>query len=353
MSHKEHKHDHIDQVNTRTNNNTTILLSVIIVLLVLIAIGAFYMGKMMNSQNTAVNGNSTTVTQNSNNQTAWLDIKVYDDARCTTCTTDDLVSRLSTVPGLKTATFDKKDFSDSEVENYLKENNLTALPLVIFPTNFVDPGLNEYLKPIGNGEFFLEINADFNPFAKRSENGYIMLEEADLAIINEETKYYKGNTDSKYAWFEYTNFACPACVQFHKSGVHDEVLNTFGDKIKYATKHFHFFPDAYPAAEFIECAADQLGTEGFYALEKNIFIDGILKVDELTEKAVALWANKTQLNACLETDKWIATYESVKDNGARIFGVSATPTNILINLETGEYVKTQNIWADVQKFIGE
>lgn len=350
MSHKEHKHDHHDHHNPNNNNNTTMLLSIIIVLLVIIAIGAFYLGQTMSKQNQApINNTNTPV----NNQVAGLKVKVYDDARCLTCNTDDLLSRLETVPGLKTATFDKKDFSDSEVEAYLKDNNINALPLIIFPTNYVDPWLNEYLKPIGNGEFFLDINADFNPFAKRSEKGFIMLEESDLKTLQEENTYYKGNKDSNIAWFEYTNFACPACVSFHKSGIHDDVLKNYGDKIKLASKHFHFFPDAYPAAEFIECAADQLGDEGFYAIEKNIFIDGILKVDELTKKAVALWANESELNSCLESDKHIATYESVKNNGARIFGVSATPTNILVNLETGEFMKTQNVGADLQKFIWE
>jgi protein-disulfide isomerase len=178
-----------------------------------------------------------------------------------------------------------------------------------------------------------------------------MLDDDNLKTLQEEATYFKGNKDSNIVWFEYTNFACPACVSFHKSGIHDDVLENYGDKIKFATKHFHFFPDAYPAAEFIECAADQLGDEGFYEIEKNIFIDGILKVDELTQKAVALGANESELNSCLESDKHIATYESVKNNGARIFGVSATPTNIILNLETGEFMKTQNVGADIQKFI--
>jgi len=68
-----------------------------------------------------------------------------------------------------------------------------------------------------------------------------MLNDSDLKTLIDETKYYKGNEDSPYAWFEYTNFACPACVGFHKSGIHEQVLENYGEKIKYATKHFHFF----------------------------------------------------------------------------------------------------------------
>jgi len=352
MSHKEHKHGHHDHHNK--DNNTTILLSVIIGLLIVIAIWAFFLGQTLSNQNTApVNNGNENTTSNTSNQTAGLEVKVYDDVRCVSCNTEELLGRLATVPGLKNANFDKKDFSDSEVEDYLKANNITNLPLIIFPTNFVDSGLNEYLMPIGNGEFYLEVNADFNPFAKRSENGFVMLADADLQTLKDETKYFKWNKESPYVWFEYTNFACPACVSYHKSGIHDQVLENFGDKIQYATKHFHFFDAAYPAAEFIECAADQLGEDGFYALEKNIFIDGLLTVDALTEKAVALGANTTELNSCLESNKHIQTYESVKDNGSRIFGVSASPTNILVNLETGEFMKTQNVPNDIPAFIWE
>lgn len=53
----------------------------------------------------------------------------------------------------------------------------------------------------------------------------------------------------------------------------------------------------------------------------------------------------------MASDKHIATRESVRDNGSRIFGVSATPTNILFNMETGEYVKTQNVEGDIEAFI--
>ena len=348
MSHKNHKHDHNDQKNNNSNNNTTLLLSIIIVLLVFIAIGAFYMGKIMSNQS-----NITTNTPSNNSQVTWIDVKVYDDVRCTTCNTDQIIESLKVVPGLSTAKFEKKDFSDSEVQDYLAANNITTLPIIIFPTNFVDGGINSHLKAIGNWEYYLNIGAEFNPFEKRSENGYTMVSEDDLKILQEETKYFKGNQDSPIAWFEYTNFACPACIQYHKSGIHDHILNTYGDKMKYATKHFHFFDAAYPAAEFIECAADQLWEDWFYSLEKNIFIDGILDVNELTQKAIELWANETELNACLETDSWIETWNSVKDNGARIFSVSATPTNIILNMETGEYIKSQDVSSDIQKFIWE
>lgn len=330
------------------NNTNNVLLGVIIVLLLIIAVGAFFLGQMLASNNNQAGGNITTG-QSTNTQA--MKVTVIDDARCTNCATWEIVESLKGIPSLSNASFEIQDFSENGVSEYLKENNITMLPAFIFPTSYVDAGINQYLEKRNDGVFVLNTSSEFDPFAKRSEKGYAMVSEEDLAILNEETKYTKGATDSPYVWFEYTNFACPACVSFHKSGIHDRVLEQYGEEIKYATKHFHFFDDAYEPSELIECVADQLGSEWFYSIEKNIFQEEILDVEVLKQKAADLGADVAQIESCMASDKHIATRESVRDNGSRIFGVSATPTNILFNMETGEYVKTQNIEGDIEAFI--
>ena len=330
------------------NNTNNVLLGVIIVLLLIIAVWAFFLGQMLAGNNNQAIGNTTTG-QPANTQ--GMKVTVIDDVRCTTCATWEIVESLKGIPSLSTASFEIKDFSENGVSEYLKENNITMLPAFVFPTNYVDAGINQYLEKRNDGVFVLNTSSEFDPFAERSEKGYAMVSEEDLAILNEETKYTKGATDSPYVWFEYTNFACPACVSFHASGIHDRVLEQYGEEIKYATKHFHFFDDAYEPSELIECVADQLGSEGFYSIEKNIFQEKILDVEVLKQKAADLGANVAQIETCMASDKHIATRESVRDNGSRIFGVSATPTNILFNMETGEYVKTQNVEGDIEAFI--
>jgi len=336
------------------NNTSNILLGVIIALLLVIAVGAFFLGQMLASQKHTANtwtNQSVNVTDNSNSTSASMNVVVIDDQRCINCTTNEIVESLKGVPGLSSANFTIQEFSEDGVSDYLKENNISLLPAFIFPTNYVDPGLNQYLEKRNEGVYLLNTSSEFDPFAKRSEKGYSMVSEADLAILNEETKYTKGASDSPYVWLEYTNFACPACEQFHKSGIHDTVLAEYGEDIKYATKHFHFFDGAYEPSELIECVADQLGEEAFYSIERNIFNDSILDVEVLKQKAAELWANVSEIETCMASDKHIATRESVRDNGSRIFGVSATPTNILFNMETGEYIKTQNVPGDIEAFI--
>ncbi|MCP4522942.1 MAG: thioredoxin domain-containing protein [Candidatus Gracilibacteria bacterium] len=283
-------------------------------------------------------------------------IKVYEDIRCTSCNSDYIIESLKGVPGLANASFIRADFSDDGISDYLKKSNITTLPAFIFPTNFVDPGIKTHLQSIGGGEYSLNVGSEFNPFLKKSGKGYLVLKASDLILLQEETVYTRGNEDADIVWFEYTNFVCSACERFYKSGIHDTVLKKHGDEIKYASKHFHFElhgSDPYPTAEVTECAAEQLGSEGFYALEKNVLIDDIKDVDILIQKTVALGANKAKLESCISSNRTITTLDSVKENGIRIFGIDATPTNILVNLKTGEYMKTQNIASDLEIFMGK
>lgn len=342
------------------NNTTNILLGIIIVLLLIIAVGAFFLGQMVaNPTNVPTNTNTNTnnqtqqETNKSNTQVAEASLKVIvvDDKRCTNCPTQEIISSLQGIPNLANANFETRYFSDDGVADYLKENNITKLPAFIFPTNFVNPGINDYMVKQNEGVYLLNTGSEFDPFAKRSEKGYVMVSDDNLALLKEETKYLQGNQDSPYVWFEYTNFACPACQSFHASGIHDTFQEQFGDKMAYATKHFHFFDAAYEPAELIECVADQLGSEGFYAIEDIIFKDKVLDVEKLKESAADLGANVSQIESCMASDRHIATQDSVKENGAKIFGVTATPTNILVNLDTGEYIKTQNILQDAEAFI--
>ncbi|MCP4522943.1 MAG: thioredoxin domain-containing protein [Candidatus Gracilibacteria bacterium] len=401
MSHKHNHGDNHHTHNPEEKNNTNILMFVIIGLLVVIAIGAFFLGKTMNTgisnteektitevestevqdkvdtqvttkgQGNAVIPKEEVADEKVSNNTETINetpqdtpkvvadgikIKVYEDKRCSTCNTDGIIESLKGVPGLSNASFTRADFYDDGISDYLKKSNITTLPAFIFPTNFVDPGIKSYLQSIGGGQYSLNVGSEFNPFLKRNAKGNLVLEASDLKLLKNETTYTRGNEDSDIAWFEYTNFVCSACIGFHKSGIHDTIVEKYGNKMKYASKHFHFElggNDPYPSAELTECAAEQLGSKGFYALEKNVFVDGIRDIDTLTQKAVALGANKTKLESCIKSKSALKTLDSVKDNGARIFGVSATPTNILVNLKTGEYMKTQNIASDLEIFMGK
>ena len=107
------------------SNNNNMLFTIIILLLVVIAILAFFVGKNMGNTWVVANPGTTSV--------AATDIKitVIDDARCTACSTNDIVNQLKETPFLAAAEYEIQDFADEGIEDYIKDNNITTLPAVL------------------------------------------------------------------------------------------------------------------------------------------------------------------------------------------------------------------------------
>jgi len=113
-------------------NSNNLLYIIIILLLVVIAILAFFVGKNM--------GNTTVVSNPSTTVATDLKITVIDDKRCTNCQTADIINQLKQTPFLASAEYETKDFSDADMEEYIKDNNIDKLPAVVFSTNQIGDG---------------------------------------------------------------------------------------------------------------------------------------------------------------------------------------------------------------------
>lgn len=74
----------------------------------------------------------------------------------------------------------------------------------------------------------------------------------------EVTPHVAGNPESDVVLVEYADFQCPSCAVFHP--VVKEVLDTYGDQIRFEFKHFpliRIHPAAEPAARAAEAAGQQ------------------------------------------------------------------------------------------------
>ena len=167
--------------NNNWNNN--MYLVIIIVLLVIIAIWSFFIWK--NYNNVFVENNNNQVNNTTNNEKSDLKFFVIDDIRCTNCQTDGIINQLKQIPVLWAIDIEKKDFSDEWMEKYIKENNITTLPVFIFNSNNIDTNINQYLQVLPSWEYSLQIGANFDPFAKRSEKWFLLLEKEKLNEIKE------------------------------------------------------------------------------------------------------------------------------------------------------------------------
>jgi len=315
----------------QTNNN--MLFGVIIVLLIIIAVLAFFVGKNMSG------GSANTTVASTDGKD--LTITIVDDKRCTTCGTDQIVTQLKQVPFLSAATFTQEDFSDAGVEDFLKKNNISKLPAAIFSSNKVNDGgtMSPYLVALPDGEYSLQLGSTFDPFVKRSDNGFLLIDTSEIQNIKD-NGYIQGNPDAQITWIEYSDLQCPFCAKLHRSTTHEDIAAKYGDKVNVVFQDFplDFHENALPAAEVLECLGAEKGTDAYYALISasyhgaKLASDGV-NIDTtesssqsfLIDEAVKLGADKATLQSCVDANTYEDKIKKEQSQGQTLFGITGTP----------------------------
>lgn len=332
-------------INSPNNN---LLVWIIVVLAIVIAVMWFFLWKMTSG------GSSIGPNWSTNIKYDKLTVKVIKDARDSTLDADAIVTEIKKLPSIAWAKIEILDFADKGISDYLKENNIKALPAFIFSTKNFDvsadpiqagqdgnpvPKINTYLQALPNWEFFLEVGSTYDPFVERSERGFRMIDKALLETIKKDS-YIKGNVNAKVTWLEYSDLECPYCAKLHITDKTPETLTTkYGDDLNIVFNHFPlaFHNNAQIGAEILECLAAQKWSEAFYSLINTAFETKDSTKDSLIKEAVKLWADETKLNKCLEDKTFTKKVTDQMQIGTELFGVTWTPGNVLINNETWEY----------------
>ena len=332
---------------------SNIQMGIIIVLLLLLAIMGFFLWKNYNTNNTISTTWTTWTGTDVQANYEKLSITVYEDKRCTTCPTNEVITQLKLLPSISGVNIVRKDFSEAWVSDILTKNQVKALPLIVFSTKNFDvskdpvqndqsgkpaPKVNWFLQPLPDGTFTLAIGATFNPFAKRSANGFLLLDKEKLTAIKANS-FMKGNKNAKITWLEYSDLECPFCAKLHNSSVESDITKKYGDKLNIIFNHFplQFHANAQPWAEVLECLWEQKGSDAFYGLIKKAYTDEKSTKAYLIEQATALWANATELNKCIDSGKFTKKIKDQLEVWSSTFGITGTPGNVLVNNETGEY----------------
>lgn len=158
--------------------------------------------------------------------------------------------------------------------------------------------------------------------------------------INQETKrkevspigkddHIMGKSDAPVQLIVYSDFECPACLQFLDSL--KKVREAYGDEVAIAYRHYPLGMHslARPAAEASECAAEQ---GKFWEMHDLIFADNknnILSTEQFKSDAKKLGLDQIRFNNCLETGKYKDKVVMQMAEG-KLVGVSGTPS-VFIN----------------------
>ncbi|MDD2908050.1 MAG: thioredoxin domain-containing protein [Candidatus Gracilibacteria bacterium] len=342
---KEEKVEEVVEKNTTSTPNNNLLVGIIVVLAVVIAVMGFFLGKMTNG---TVGGNGTSVKYDK------LSVRVIKDARDAGTDVSNIVNEMKKLPSMANAKIEIVDFADKGISDYLKENEIKALPAFIFSTKNFDvsadpaqagqdgnpmPKINTYLQPLPKGEFFLEVGSTYDPFVERTERGFRTISKEQIEAIKKDS-YIKGNVNAPITWLEYSDLECPYCAKMHATDKTPATVSAkYGDELNIVFNSFplYFHNNAQTAAEIIECLGAQKGSEAFYSLISTSYETKDSTKETLLKEAVKLGADETKLNKCLEDKTFTKKVADQMQTGTDLFGITGTPGNVLINNATGEY----------------
>jgi protein-disulfide isomerase len=132
----------------------------------------------------------------------------------------------------------------------------------------------------------------------------------------------KGPAAAPIQLIEFSDFQCPYCQRANPTV--DQVLSTYGDRIHFVYRHFPLpnHPNALPAAEASQCAAEQ---GKFWPYHDKLFASpSRLSEADLKQHAVELGLDGSKFNACVDARKYKAQIESDRQAGEEA-GVNGTP----------------------------
>lgn len=330
--------------NNNSNNGSQAPYIVIIILLIVIAVLAFFVGKWFNTgtSNTGTNTNTSTVVNPED-----VELTIIWDTKCADCQTQNILESIKQFPAIASAKITEVDFSDAGTEEVLKANGITKLPAFLLNTDGVSD-LKQYLTKTPTGLFSLDVGATHDPYAKRSDRGFLILNDGVLDAVKKDSRIY-GNENAEILWVEYSDINCGYCAKLHNDGTHETLFKTFWDKLGLAYQYFAIFNREAPV--ILECIAEQKGTDVMYETIKKAYKDGLK--DKAWIAGAVEGLNNEELTACIDSGKYTSKIDTHMKMWSETFGVTGTPGNILINTKTWEYAKLPGAYpvADFERTI--
>ena len=139
--------------------------------------------------------------------------------------------------------------------------------------------------------------------------------------------HVRGSKNAEITIVEYSDFECPYCSSFHPTL--QEVMKNYEGKVRWVYRHFplSFHPDALPAANAAECAAEQ---GKFWEYGDKLFANQ----DKLGEAYYRQLAGEFGLNVskwedCVKTQKYNDKIQAQAQAGGAA-GVTGTPGSFIV-----------------------
>lgn len=145
--------------------------------------------------------------------------------------------------------------------------------------------------------------------------------------VDEKNDHIIGGKNAKVTLIEYSDFECPFCGSFFPTV--KQALAEYGDDIRVVYRHFplSFHPQAQPAAEASECAAEQ---GKFWEFHDGLFANqSSLSASYYEVLAGEIGLNLGQFTDCVKSSKYKVKVQQQFAGGSAA-GVGGTPHTFVV-----------------------
>jgi len=151
----------------------------------------------------------------------------------------------------------------------------------------------------------------------------------------------RGNVSAPITIVEFSDFQCSFCLKFHQTMM--QIMEDYPDEIAWVYKHFpldSIHPQARPAAEASECAAEQ---GKFWEFADGLFNNqSKLSPSFYRELALELGLDKVQFEDCVSLRKYKDNVEADLQQGVGL-GIKGTPGNFINGQVLGGAVSYESL----------
>jgi len=145
-----------------------------------------------------------------------------------------------------------------------------------------------------------------------------------------------GPKNAKITILEFADASCGYCKrQIAQDKTVDAVMAQYPNDVNMIFKNFPIFNET--AAEAMACAEDYLSAEKYHQYVLAVFsADDATSVDALANLAANYWASASTIANCVNNKTKEGEVSTTMSEG-QSFGITGTPSSVIINNETGEF----------------
>jgi len=172
----------------------------------------------------------------------------------------------------------------------------------------------------------------------------------DISKITGDWEYIMWNPDAEITFIEYSDLECPFCKKLHDEWTIDKILEEYDWKVNFIFKQFplSFHKNAPMEAEAALCWWDLAWSDKYYEFIELIFKNSKTNgtsydINSISELWSTIWIDKTELLTCINSWKFKQKAQDQVNEWSKLFGITGTPGNVLINNKTWNWDKLP--WA--------